>query len=79
MNRNTFSVIKDIDFMRPGTGEFPAQMGSNAETVSIWWRHRETAIGEVQNWAFKASKLTNKFSLNMQVVKMSWTFPPVYF
>ena len=24
-----------------GTGEFPAQMGSNAENVSIWWRHHE--------------------------------------
>ena len=24
----------------PGTGEFPAQMASNAENVSIWWRHR---------------------------------------
>ena len=23
----------------PGTGEFPAQMASNAEAVSIWWRH----------------------------------------
>ena len=23
----------------PGTGEFPAQMASNAETFSIWWRH----------------------------------------
>ena len=23
----------------PGTGEFPAQMASNAEDVSIWWRH----------------------------------------
>ena len=23
----------------PGTGEFPAQMTNNAETVSIWWRH----------------------------------------
>ena len=22
-----------------GTGEFPAQMVSNAENVSIWWRH----------------------------------------
>ena len=26
----------------PGTGEFPAQMASNAENVSIWWRHHET-------------------------------------
>ena len=23
----------------PGTGEFPEQMASNAENVSIWWRH----------------------------------------
>ena len=26
-----------------GTGEFPAQMASNAENNSIWWRHH---IGE---------------------------------
>ena len=25
----------------PGTGEFPVQMASNAENVSIWWRHHE--------------------------------------
>ena len=25
----------------PGTSEFPAQMASNAENVSIWWRHHE--------------------------------------
>ena len=25
----------------PGTGEFPAQMASNAENFSIWWRHYE--------------------------------------
>ena len=25
----------------PGTGEFPAQMASNAENVSIWWRHQD--------------------------------------
>ena len=23
----------------PGTGEFPKEMASNAENVSIWWRH----------------------------------------
>ena len=27
----------------PGTGEFPAQMASNAENVSIWWRHHVCA------------------------------------
>ena len=25
----------------PGTGEFPVQMASNAENVSIWWRHHD--------------------------------------
>ena len=25
----------------PGTGEFPAQMSSYAEKVSIWWRHHD--------------------------------------
>ena len=28
-----------LAFVSPGTGEFPAQMASNAENVSIWWRH----------------------------------------
>ena len=28
----------------PGTGEFPAQMASNAENVSIWWRHHDKAL-----------------------------------
>ena len=28
----------------PGTGEFPEQMASNAENVSIWWRHRVMGI-----------------------------------
>ena len=28
-----------LPFVREFTGEFPAQMASNAENVSIWWRH----------------------------------------
>ena len=28
----------------PGTGEFPAQMASNAEDVSIWWRHHVCGV-----------------------------------
>ena len=27
----------------PVTGEFPAQMSSNAENISIWWRHHGSA------------------------------------
>ena len=36
------SKLRDTDLCAgnsPGTGEFPAQMASNAEDVSIWWRH----------------------------------------
>ena len=28
----------------PGTGEFPAQMASNAENVFIWWRHHDNEV-----------------------------------
>ena len=28
----------------PVTGEFPAQMASNAENVSIWWRYHDSNI-----------------------------------
>ena len=31
----------------PGTGEFPAQMASYAENVSIWWRHH---VGRLLFW-----------------------------
>ena len=30
----------------PGTGEFPAQMASNAENISIWWRHHDNCMDE---------------------------------
>ena len=33
----------------PVTGDFPAQMASNAETVFIWWRHHDTMI-EPKRW-----------------------------
>ena len=29
----------------PRTGEFPAQMASYAENVSIWWRHHVLGVG----------------------------------
>ena len=29
----------------PGTGEFPTQRASNAENVSIWWRHHVSMAG----------------------------------
>ena len=34
----------------PGTGEFPAQMASNAKNVSIWWRHHVDFQGLWFTW-----------------------------
>ena len=33
----------------PVTGEFPTQMASNAENVSIWWHHHEYFTWETLN------------------------------
>ena len=42
----------------PGTGEFPAQMASNAENVSIWWRHHDESSSciPVPSLSWKSSK-----------------------
>ena len=37
----------------PETGEFPAQMASNAENVSIWWRHH---VMHSDSWSYKQMK-----------------------
>ena len=36
----------------PGTGEFPAQMASYAENISIWWRHHgwDALVHIHQDW-----------------------------
>ena len=34
----------------PGTGEFPAQMASYAENVSIWWRHHDLPHKHWTKW-----------------------------
>ena len=39
----------------PGTGEFPAQMASYAENVSIWWRHDEYILHD----RFPGHEITN--------------------
>ena len=39
----------------PGTGEFPAQMASRAENVSIWWRHQDNRY--TLNWCAVTSSV----------------------
>ena len=45
-------------FVREITGEFPAQSASNAENVSIWWRHH-VIVHDVEShhyWVYLVAK-----------------------
>ena len=63
----------------PGTGEFPAQMASNAENVPIWWRHHgvsiRVSITSLSVWDNSSSvqARTTKFGQKMRItlVKIS--------
>ena len=50
----------------PVTGEFPAQRASNAENVSIWWRHHESYSHQAE--AVKQSKLWSVTELTLTSV-----------
>ena len=61
----------------PGTGEFPAQMASNAENVSIWWRHHERTRTQRRKSSPKCSKvLTQKWQQEKHNI---YTFHIPYF
>ena len=47
-----------------GTGEFPAQMASNTENDSIWWRHHEYAIVSYRIYLFIHALTSIEPSLN---------------
>ena len=59
----------------PGTGEFPAQMASNAENVSIWWRHHD-AIMKVERpclWSRKYCAFGLTKMLHIELMYMTST------
>ena len=64
----------------PGTGEFPAQMASNAENVSIWWRHHGYWCLKIIvfwlkfHWSLFVSKLA--FAMLILVQAMAWCQTP---
>ena len=45
----------------PETGEFPAQMASNAENVSIWWRHHDSGSNEMCTRSVMLLPTSNSF------------------
>ena len=71
-DQNKHQRSASLDFMggiKQETGEFPAQMASNAENVSIWWRHHDKRAGKPacdvwQVLAAYKSIAGNYFSIN---------------
>ena len=52
----------------PGTGEFPAQMASYAENVSIWWRHHAAFALLVPDWLHYHWHLSDILDTPMQEI-----------
>ena len=50
----------------PVTGEFPAQMASNAENVSIWWRHH-VSVERKRSHAYPEVGVTKASFVNFSV------------
>ena len=49
-NRSKLCVTGLCAWNSPGSGEFPAQRASNAENVSISWRHHDTGWCLAKTW-----------------------------
>ena len=61
----------------PVTGEFPAQTASNAENVSIWWRHHESSTQVTLSYKslqarWQCNVGCNNWSRQNQCVVHSW-------
>ena len=61
----------------PGTGELPAQMASNAENVSIWWRHDESieinVLGFMDESLFLSLYTTDWVHLSLSIPQVLWS------
>ena len=54
----------------PVNGEFPAQMASNAENVSIWWRHHDNLVGIGMFCGDPECRGQNRLGLTLQRLTM---------
>ena len=64
----------------PGTGEFPAQMASNADIFSIWWCHHNSCASVLFRWPCWVAIVLTLFITSIQVsinTKSSNNFKPM--
>ena len=60
---STLPVTGLFEGNSPGTGESPAQMASNAENVSIWWRHHTSYMRHTKSQDLNVSRLVLQLPL----------------
>ena len=64
------------------TGEIPAQMASNAENVSIWWRHHVYSYPQESYWHWSTRRISAmpvKHSWSLWLTQLPWTkWPPFH-
>ena len=61
------------------TGEFPAHRASNAENVSIWWRHHDLVINVPYIRSLYFSQCPSKFNDDSFPLYMLALFQPMFF
>ena len=71
-----FRVTGLCEGSSPETGEFPAQRASNAEKVSIWWRHHDSGYDIcVNKTPWLAGTKTGISCLNYRsITQFCWSF-----
>ena len=65
----------------PVTGEFPAERTSNAENVSIWWRHHETISDRrlrVSIRHFRVELMSNRHRPSRPLLNKLWSWLQCY-
>ena len=62
----------------PVTGEFPAQMASNAENVSIWWRHHVLSgfLCAGNHFLILSAPVTTRFIITRWYIKQTMAQVP---
>ena len=58
----------------PVTGEFPAQRASNAENISIWWRHHGAGKNVATKIPFPGSFAFSPYFWSMLSTEMAYVF-----
>ena len=58
-----------------GTGEFPARMASNAENVSIWWRHHDHTTASLPGLPTLLRNSSLQWGTSPTFTRHSWRHP----